>query len=332
MYVYKRYPLVIIVISVFYAATLQAQTCSGLKLLEEFAGKKIALRNNTLLFTTDILKMDIDGSRHSYGVHDQGVEHICNGLSPVSPFECQNVVQQGICFHHCQQQFKAWHQDGHDLAKLHLYMRSIGLGGGNGSVPQVKVQPPPNDDMFVSHTSVRYGPWQKGQPVDSIEKQDAQLEAFEVPFFVIPPRFRALPWDATPGDLGVAVHAQAPARYVLFVVGDIGGKLDEGSVKLHELLSAKPLKPQIKPNVFGKLMQRHGDTSLTHFNKDSRLDLKVAIFRHTSRFDRSKSGSRVILQGIDNQDALLKFIRDKGEQALLAFGGSQAVIDCTREL
>ena len=97
---------------------LQAQLCQGVAQLQNHSDKGIRLKDDTLLFSTDILKIDIDGSKRSYGVHDHGVENICNGLSPISPASCQNVVRQGSCYAHCRKKFKEWHDNGHYPAKL----------------------------------------------------------------------------------------------------------------------------------------------------------------------------------------------------------------------
>ena len=309
--------------------SLQAQQCHEYERLPDHEGKTIRLKGDVLLFSTNVLKIDIDGSARSYGIHDQGAENICNGLSPISPTRCQNVVQQGNCYMHCKSKFREWHENGHDPAKIGDYMRSIGLGGSNGSVPRVRLQPAPNDEMFVSHTSVRYGPWEHGEPTAHIESQDAQIEAFEVPFFVIPGGFRKLPWDATPGDIGVAVHAQDPSRYVLFVVGDVGGKLDEGSAKLQELLKGEALEPVYRTNVLGQRVARFGDLTLSKYSEDQDLDLRIAIFRHTSSYDRMKSGRKLVLQDARNQEDLLERIQSIGERELTQFGGPEEVVRCT---
>lgn len=309
----------------------KASECADYTQLRDFRGKEIRLRNNTLLFSTDILKIDIDGSKRSYGIHDQGVEGICNGLSPVSPKRCQNAFQRTSngCFPHCKAKFREWHSKGHKIADLHKYMRSIGLGGAKGSVPNVKLQPAPNQEMFVSHTSVKYGPWKRGESLEKIEKQSAQIEPFEVPFFVIPGKFRQLRWDATPGDFGVAVHAQDPSRYALFVVGDVGGNLDEGSAKLQELLRGEPLKPGRRTNLLGKKVDDFGNLSYTRFAPGQQLDLRVAIFRHTSSFDRTKSGARIVLQKAHSQDEILKQIGEEAGRLLAEFGGAEMVVACT---
>jgi hypothetical protein len=329
MNTFGKFLFAFFVIFCLFSRGAQSQICDGLESLDELSGKNIGLKNNTLLFTTDELKMDIDGAKNSYGIHDQGVEHICNGLSPVEPKKCQNTFQRGSCFKHCKQKFIEWHKSGHSPADLPKYMRSIGLGGSNGSVPNVKLQPAPRDDWFVSHTSVRYGPWEIGNSTDSIEKQTAQLEPFDIPFFVIPAEFRQTRWDATPGDFGVAVHAQDPGRYVFFIVGDVGGNLDEGSAKLQEALRQEDLKPLMKKNVFGEMVKRYGDLSLNKFSDGSMLDLRIAIFRHTSSFDRKKSGPVVILQDTHDQAQMLTQISNKGEEYLKKFGGAAEVVRCT---
>lgn len=296
--------------------------------LPSFAGKEIRLLGSALLFSTDVLKIDIDGSARSYGVDDHGVENICNGLSAAEPPECRNSVAQGRCYSACVESFRRWHSESRKPEDLGKYMRSIGLGGAYGSVPRVQLQKAPNDDMFVSHTSVRYGPWKRGEPLDRIELQDAQIEPFEVPFFVIPGNFRKSPWDATPGDVGVIVNANRPDRVVHFVVGDVGGRLDEGSAKLQELLSGRPLVPQRKRNVLGEVVERYGD--LTYEREAGKpLDLRVAIFRGTSSYDRRLSGGILVLQAVSDQAGLLKHMEDLASAELRKLGGIEKVISCT---
>lgn len=311
------------------APSAYAAECMDGVRLPDFAGKPIVLRDDTLLFSTNILKIDIDGSGRSYGVHDQGAEHICNGLSAAEPKKCRDVAQRGECFTACEASFRRWHAQGGDPADLGRFMRSIGLGGANGSMPKVRLQAAPNQDYFVSHTSVRYGPWRLGEPTDAIDRQEAQVEPFEVPFFVISREFRRLPWDATPGDVGVIVNANVPDRPVLFVVGDVGGKLDEGSAKLQEMLRGRPLVPLSKRNALGKTVNRYGDLSYEREGGNA-VDLRVAIFRHTSTFDPDISGSRIVLQSISGQEEMLKFIEDRAGARLAAFGGVEKVIACTQ--
>lgn len=308
-----------------------ASGCADVKNLRNFNGKAIGLKDDVLLFSTNVLKIDIDGSKRSYGMDDQGVERICNGLSPISPKRCQNTFQRRSngCSKHCVAKFKEWRKESGKPEDLKLYMRSIGLGGGHGSVPDVQLQEPPNETMFVSHTSVKYGPWKRGGSTDLISKQSAQIEPFDVPFFVIPGKFRKNPWDATPGDLGVAVHAQDPSRYALFVVGDTGGNLDEGSAKLQELLRGKALVPKQRTNVFGKLVDDFSNHSYSYFAPQQQLDLRVAIFRHTSSYDRASSGKVLVLQNVQSQTEMLEFVNIEGKKRLDAFGGPEMVVSCT---
>ena len=334
---YARSPFIlVIVMHIFYSGLLNAAPCDNLEMLSDFNGKKIGLCKDTLLFITNVLAIDIDGSKYSYGMHDQGVENICNGLSPIAPSRCQNTYQQSDkgngCFKYCVQKFKEWHESGRDIDKLGEFMRSIGLGGSCGVIPKVMLQPYPNTEMFVSHTSVRYGPWVKGQPVELIERQEAQIEPFEVPFFVIPGKFRNQQWDATPGDYGVAIHAQDPKRFVLFVVGDVGGNLNEGSAKLHELLRGKKLSPHMMKNAIGKVVARYGDISLNKFDDGSDLDLRIAIFRHTSSYDKRMSGEVIILQDAHNQEELIEMIARRANEELNKFGGVEAVLACTEQI
>src|SRR5205085_1863161 len=187
--------------------------------LPTFSGKSITLHDDALFFRTKELQLDIDGSPSAYGVRDQGLEDICNGLGPREPPECRGK-NQGPCYAACQTAFRSWREQDHgDLQKLDKWMCSIGLGGGGCETPRVSLQAAPRQEWFVSETSVKLAPPQGATISDWVKTQPAQLDSQSIPYFVIPNAFRGPPWDATPGDVG-AIMESANAAPVLCIVGD----------------------------------------------------------------------------------------------------------------
>jgi hypothetical protein len=81
-------------------------------------------------------------------------------------------------------------------------MCSVGLGGGGCGIPKVRLQSAPNQDWFVSETSVHPAPPAGTSLAQWLRLQEGQLDSVEIPYFVIPGGFRGLPWDASPGDVG----------------------------------------------------------------------------------------------------------------------------------
>src|SRR5579875_3619471 len=54
------------------------------------------------------MSLDLDGNEHTYGIRDQGIDGICNGLSALNPPACAGVTPRGACFAACQQAIRAW--------------------------------------------------------------------------------------------------------------------------------------------------------------------------------------------------------------------------------
>lgn len=290
-----------------------AAPCSDGEELRAFAGKRIVLVEDTLFFRTTSLELDQDGSPAAYGVRDQGTELICNGLGPLRPPECRGR-NQGACFRACQAAFAEWSLAGADVGRLHEFMCSIGLGGGNCSTPQVRLQEPPRQDWFVSETSVRLSP-PGGRPAPGwSSSQPAQVDPVQVPYFVIPQGFRQPPWDATPGDAGVIVDARS-GRAVPFVVGDTGGALDEASTAVHARLRGTGTPPKTpRTSALGEAVES--------FRTGLSGDFRVAIFRHTSR--RQAGSLTLDLTAAE----LPPWIDTTVEAKLRAIGGPDRVLGC----
>jgi hypothetical protein len=303
-------------------ATPSHAACDGLTQLATFNKRPIAVRNDALLFSVNQLAVDIDGSPSAYGLRDQGLENVCNGLSALEPPKCKGKAAAGACYQPCRSAFKTWHDHGHDIAKMKNYMASTGLGGGSGSPPVLVVQDGDRKDWFVSETSTKL---KTGAPLKSadITKQAAQIDPLAVPYFVIPGNFRKIAWDATPGDFGVIV-APETKRSVRFLIGDTGGNLDEVSALLIAMLAG-----------FDKASIKKGTSALGH--EVDRLvspkaedlgtnDFRVAIFRHSGKYQGSVGNLKVLDQPPGD---LGPWIEKEAGALIEKFGGVDKVIECT---
>ncbi len=287
--------------------------CQGGTVLPEISGKRIVLTDDALFFRTQNLELDLDGSPSAYGKDDQGTDTICDGLAPLTPPECKGVASRK-CTPACNAAFRRWHDGGAKLDDLAAFMCAIGLGGSGCSTPEVRLQGPPRTDWFVSETSLKLVPPAGTALGDWLPKQDAQLNATNIPYFVIPGRFRRLPWGATPGDVGVIV-AGPGASAIGFIVGDEGGKLDEASARLIELVRGKDSLPTVSST--SALGNR-----VTRLVGAATGDFRVAIFRHSAVLFATKVVGK-------SADELPCWIDDTTAKRLAAIGGVDRVRACT---
>ncbi|MBK8176601.1 MAG: hypothetical protein IPK66_15430 [Rhodospirillales bacterium] len=293
----------------------RAASCPDGQELPRIANKRIVIAKDTLFFASHDLQLDHDGSPEAYGVRDQGLEGICNGLAPLRPPECRGR-NRGACFKACQSAFAAWSRNGAQVETLGDSMCSIGLGGGGCSPPSVRLQPPPRQDWFVSETSVRVAP-PPGAPIAGWSaSQAAQLDPARTAYFVIPGAFRKMPWDATPGDAGIVLDANS-GRTVAFVVGDTGGALDEASTAVHAGLRGSAFPPT------GKRTSALGER-VDSYLAGTNGDFRIAIFRHTA----SRSGASTMLTL--TSEKLGPWIEATAQARLQAIGGADRVRDCAK--
>ena len=287
--------------------------CEGRTALPNAAGKSIYLMDDTLLFSTGNIELDIDGSPEAYGVRDQGTENICNGLGPLQPPACRGQIQ-GACYAACQTAFRSWNGRPQDLGRV---MCSIGLGGGGCSPPNVRLQSSPRQNWFVSETAYHPAPAQGTVVATWLRSQEGQLDSTAIPYFVIPGGFRGLPWDASPGDVGVVVDPQG--RAFPFVIGDAGGRLNEGSARLlADIRGLARLPTELKRNAFGQQVPRlSGAVS---------GDYRIAIFRH-SNVRLPGHGGIILAQSAASLPA---FIRDTARDRLARLGGATRIRTCSR--
>ncbi len=281
-------------------------------------GVQIALSTtaDTLLFRLRAgqMSLDLDGNEHTYGVKDQGIDGICNGLSALNPAECAGKTPRGECFTACQSAIRAW--DGTPETAKKLFC-SVGLGSGCGADFSAPLQSVPNDGFFVSETSTKYAPPPQA-PSNWLQTQAAQIDPLTVPFFVLPPALRKLPFDASPGDAGVMIRIDGARPPVFFIIGDSGnnGEIGESSARLHQLLSISgvlPTKPQT--SAFGQVVNR--------LTMESPPEVAVAIFRHSSKRP-SGTGSLIGL----TSDTVMDWINTIGAERLQRLGGVDALVRC----
>ncbi|MFK8251114.1 hypothetical protein [Ancylobacter terrae] len=314
---YGWLPVVVLLLGCALARPALAQ-CPGAQALPDYQGKPIKLLENTLLFRTDILQHDVDGSPRAYGVRDQGTEFVCNGLAPIRPAHCARSSNRGAeCARACREAFARWSRSGLPPQRLNDTMVSIGLGGGSSSRIAARLQPPPNEAWFVSETSVKLAPPAGPVTPGWIDRQEAQLDPGAIRYFVIPGRFRAAAWDATPGDAGYVLDA-ATGIGSYFIIGDTGGALDEGSTALLTALRNGAAPPMGQDtSALGETVQR--------YTAGIRGDFRVAIFRHSSTSDPRQRTQLTLKQG-----EVEGWSRGVAEARLAALGGNQRLLDCTK--
>jgi hypothetical protein len=295
-----------------YASDCFAEPCAGGAEQPVVAGKSIVLVDDTLVFRTGSLELDIDGSPDAYGARDQGLEDICNGLGPLEPPRCRGK-NQGECYGHCRTAFRHWDGKPETLGSL---MCSIGLGGGGCSEPEVRLQPSPRQDWFVSETAVHSAHPSGVAPAGWVRSQAAQLDTSQIAYFVIPARLRRLPWDATPGDAGVVIDRRT-GRQATFIIGDTGGALDEGSARLLAHLRGLATLPlRKKTNAFGEEVRRLVGAV--------EGDFAVGIFRHTAKLNRSSSSLLLDLTA----DQINAWAETTAQGRLAALGGPDQLVAC----
>lgn len=311
--------LIAVATAVFSTITPALAACDDLRRLSNYAGRQIRLLNDTLLFSANSLAMDIDGHPSAYGVRDQGYEGVCNGLSALKPKECRGQAARGKCWDYCRSAFSDWHNAGGDLTDMRSYMASVGLGGGGGSPPRLLVQDGDRSEWFVSETATKFKIGNDAPTWADIREQSAQIDPSKVPYFVIPGGFRHVPWDATPGDFGVMV-SPSTGRKVYFIVGDVGGALDEVSVLLRAKIGGLD-KPPIRQatSALGQQVERLSVGVIPS-------DLRVAIFRHSGIYKGSLGSTKVL----DQPDGdVVEWIDEKAGDLLESFGGVDKVTACT---
>lgn len=225
------------------SAPLQAADCQP-KQTDVVTGVTVTAFQDRIFFRLRSLALDFDGSPIAYGTRDQGQENICVGLV-LNSGECRGrsggKTKTGVsCTKVCQNAFSAWVKSGSNIDTLGNTMCSVGLGGGGCSLPHVRLQDPPNNDFFVSETSLKVGPDSGMPPKGWSALQAAQLDPGTVNYIVAPTKLAK--FGVSYGDVGIAYSGSSQTA-IPFIVGDCC-KLGEGSVAL-----LKALKPEDPPRL-----------------------------------------------------------------------------------
>ena len=293
-------------------------TSTPIKFPANAQGVPIALSDtaDTLLFRLRAgqMSLDLDGNEHTYGVKDQGIDGICNGLSALNPQHCAGVTPRGECFGACQSALRAW--DGTPAGAKGLFC-SVGLGSGCGPTFFAPLQSAPNQDFFVSETSTNNAPPPQA-PRNWVETQAAQIDPLVIPYFVLPPALRGPSFDASPGDAGVMIRTDHVGAPVFFIIGDLGNndEIGELSARLHQLLSTSGVLPtKQQTSAFGQPVSR--------LTMDPPPEVAVAIFRHSSQRPNN-AGSLISL----TPDTIIDWINSTATDRMNRLGGADAVIQC----
>ena len=281
-----------------------------------FAGKTVVVADNAVYFATKTLQLDFDGSPRAYGVRDQGLEEICDGLAPLAPPECKGKTPHGACYTACEQTFAKWSHSGAKPGDLQATMCSIGLGGGECSKPALSLQVHPREDWFLSETSLHVAPATPTPLGPWLRSQAAQLDPSVVRYFVIPGRFVRAPWHVAFGDVGVILDNRHPEHVTNFIVGDGGGNLDEASLALHVALKgdAAP-QPEKKRSALGKIVDR--------YTSGSNGDFRVVIFRNTASLGNSAAMTTLTAEKVND------WVTELAKNKLAAVGGTARLTACT---
>jgi hypothetical protein len=235
-------------------STSASATCPGAQTGTIAANVNVARLQGKVFFRTNGLELDFDGSPHAYGARDQGEEGICNGLAPIAA-PCHGKYK-GACFKVCQNTFAEWSRNSGDPKTLPQTMCSVGLGGGGCSKPDVRLQEPPNQEWFVSETSLKTSPQSGPLSAEWLRGQAAQLDPGPIKYLVAPGRLTQPPWNVKLGDVGIAYYV-GDKKPVAFIVGD-GGGLGEGSVSLLAALrSDHPPKLKAVESALGEQVMRY---------------------------------------------------------------------------
>jgi hypothetical protein len=264
--------VLVILFALTAARAAPVSSCAGTRPENVTKSAKAVRSDGIIYFRTSGLELDFDGSPHAYGVRDQGEENICAGLAPLKP-PCRGKYR-GKCFPVCQSTFAAWSRTSPgNPGKLAETMCSVGLGGSNCSTPDVRLQENPDQDWFVSETSLKVTS-PSGETDDEWQhKQGAQLDPAKIRYIVAPSAITKSPWGARYGDVGIAFNA-ATKQPIPFIVGD-GGSLGEAAVSLlADLLPENPPKLKTVRSALGENVQR--------YTRGIDGDFRFAIFTNTA--------------------------------------------------
>jgi hypothetical protein len=197
--------------------------------------------NGAIVFTTKKLEVDVDGAPNAYGPDDKGIEYICNGAVAYDDAQEKCIFsdddekwQQRCNAAFAEAKKQNW------LGPTKMCTFGFKASGGVtdkrgrviGGVPLLQGKSDPKPGYYVTLTSLK----RPETPAIQGDVQARQIDAAAIPYFVLPPDVTEAGKIAL-GDIAAVWYPQS--KTVVFAVygdGGPGGKLGEGSAKLHEML------------------------------------------------------------------------------------------------
>lgn len=184
--------------------------------------------DEAVVYSSPVLNVDADGAPSSYRTDGQGLSYTCDGVAAVENGK-QIKVGAPNWQARCHSAWKAARSSG-DYSKVAIF----GFATDSAGLPLVqKVGDPFPGEAFISTTAVEI-------TVAPAGTQRRYVDATAIPYIVLPAQMRSRVRDSA-----VAAVWRPKTNMLSFAVfADTGGRLDEGSVRLHQDLGGNPLIEQ----------------------------------------------------------------------------------------
>lgn len=181
-------------------------------------------------FKTRIFNVDADGAPNSYRVDGKGLSFTCDGVVAVvggvrhTP-DNDPKHWQALCN-------EAWAnaQKTQDYRALAIF----GFLTENGAPAVQKAGDPLPGEAFITTTRLTL-------PGESARTQRAYVDAAQIPYVVLPSKFASAQAISATDGVVAAVYRPSNKALAFAVFADTGGKLDEGSIRLHQDLGSNPI-------------------------------------------------------------------------------------------
>lgn len=178
-----------------------------------------------LAFVSQMM-VNTDGAPDAYHPDDDGITHLCNGISIKIDGKCQWKAA-------CMEDYRKAKEEGFKGPTKLCFFAMV---TDREDVPLLQGENDPKPGYFISKTAFT-------QPGISAEKPQAYLDSHEIPYIVIPVK-----WNKDKGFEGIklgdfAVVLRKSNRKISYaIVGDLGpnNKLGESSLNVHQALGNDP--------------------------------------------------------------------------------------------
>lgn len=244
----------------------------------------------TLVFHSKHYNIDADGAPNAYRLDGKGLSYTCDGV--VAMENGRRVTPQSDPQHwqaKCNAAWKKARETGN-----YSGVAIFGFETGAHNVPLVqKAGDPLPGEAFITTTSVAIPDAQDGT-------QRRYVDATRIPYVVLPGAVISK-YSLSPGSVAL-VYRPATGKAAFAVYGD-GGRLGEGSVKLHQDLGSDPM---LIKNGVQRAKRRIEDRVVTFVFADAKAP------------------------PVADADAWNADLRQRGEAALQAFGGMDRIKACAK--